>query len=103
MQQRWGHDHAPALPKVALVDVLKEKIAGSPELVTKRFEQLKRNHSKFRWRAGKSQSCKVEYLSLEINWNTYKPEQQAEFLRELEDLIKSGYHTMTPEQKKEGE
>lgn len=42
----------------------------------------------------------MQYLSLDINWNSYKPEQQAEFLRELEDLVKDGYHTMTPEQKK---
>jgi hypothetical protein len=42
----------------------------------------------------------VQYLSLDINWGTYKPEQQEEFLRDLEDLVKDGYHTFSPEQKK---
>lgn len=39
---------------------------------------------------------------MEINWTAFKPEQQAEYVRELEDLIKTGYHTMSAEQKKSG-
>jgi hypothetical protein len=46
--------------------------------------------------------CSVQYLSLDVNWNSYKPEQQAEYLREVEDLVKDGYHTMTADQKKAG-
>lgn len=42
----------------------------------------------------------VQYLSLDINWATYKPEQKEEFLRDLEDLVKDGYHTFTADQKK---
>lgn len=42
----------------------------------------------------------VQYLSLDINWNTYKPEQQEEFLRDLEDLVKDGYQNFTADQKK---
>ncbi len=42
----------------------------------------------------------MQYLALDINWNLYKPEQQEEFLRDLEDLVKDGYSSLSAEQKK---
>ena len=42
----------------------------------------------------------VKILSLDINWNVLKPEEKEENLRDMEDLIKRGYPTFTPEQKK---
>lgn len=43
----------------------------------------------------------MQYLSLDINWSSYQPEQQEEFLRTLDDLIKEGYHTLSPQEKKD--
>lgn len=42
----------------------------------------------------------MQYLSLDINWNTYKPEEKDEFLKTLDSLVNDGYHTWTEEQKK---
>jgi hypothetical protein len=47
-------------------------------------------------------SLLVQYLSLDINWNMYKPEQREEFLRDLEDLVKTGYSSLTSDQQKDG-
>ena len=39
-------------------------------------------------------------LSLDINWNVLKPEEREESVRDLEQLVTKGYHTLTAEQKK---
>jgi hypothetical protein len=41
-------------------------------------------------------------LTIDVNWKTYLPKEQEEILKDLEGLVKSGYHTMTAEQKKAG-
>jgi hypothetical protein len=46
--------------------------------------------------------CVAQYLSLDINWNYYKPEQKEEYLRELEGLVKSDYSSLSDAEKKAG-
>ncbi|KAI3653468.1 hypothetical protein MP228_001415 [Amoeboaphelidium protococcarum] len=85
-----GHDHHHhhEQPHVELADVLVQRYQGTADqnTVLQRFEQLKRNH--------------MQFLSLDINWNFYKPEQQTEFLRQLDTLIKDGYSSWSQDKKK---
>jgi hypothetical protein len=47
-----------------------------------------------------TRQCIVKILSLDINWNVLQPEEKEESLRDLEVLVKRGYNTFSPEQKK---
>lgn len=40
----------------------------------------------------------MQYLSLDINWRSYQPEQQEEFIRDLEDLVKDGYTNLSAQE-----
>lgn len=75
--------HAAPASQETLLSVLQKRHPGSD--VSHRLAQLKRNH--------------MQYLALDINWNTYKPEEQQEMLRDLDDLVKDSYAVWTPEQK----
>jgi hypothetical protein len=46
MVKRFAHGHAVPKSSMSLLDTMKLRMPGNEAVVTKRIEQLKRNHSK---------------------------------------------------------